>query len=369
MSDSQGSFTNLHVHTEYSLLDGISKIPDLVARATDLGMEQLAITDHGTMYGVIDFYSECKEQGVKPIIGCELYVTELPMGERTGSQRDIHHATVLCRNNEGYANLVKLVSAAHLEGYYYRPRVDMETLSRHSGGLIALSGCPSGELQRALAEEDDHRAAEIVDRYRQIFTDGYWLEIQRHEGVPNLERINEKMLALSRETGIPLVATADSHYTGPEDHGTHDLYMAMGTQQRTSDEERLAFADPSYHLPGAEEMNRKFADIPSAVAITNEIGWGCKVELDFSRKQLPEFPRPTGMSADQYLSWTLRIFKRRRRGNPRVGGTEPPVVPACRGQRPTVRNPLTPATGGGAPGRWRPRKSATVCRTRPLCVG
>ena len=304
MTSAKPQFTHLHVHTEYSLLDGISKIPELVARATELEMNALAITDHGAMYGAVDFYSECKDQGIKPIIGCELYVTTRPMTERSPQARQqTYHLTALCQDQQGYSNLVKLVTAGHMEGHYYRPRVDLDLLAQHSAGLIALSGCPSGELQRALANSADPQRAgmEIVDRYRQIFKDRFWLEIQRHEDVPNLPEINQQLIRLSETTGIPLVATGDSHYTAPEDHNTHSLYMAMQTHDRAEDEDRLMFQDRSYYLASPGEMSHKFSDLPGAIATSNEIAAACNLELDFGRKRLPEFPKPDGLSADQYL--------------------------------------------------------------------
>ena len=296
-------FVHLHVHTEYSLLDGISKIPSLVARTAELEMDAIAITDHGAMYGAIDFYSECQEQGVKPIIGCELYVTTRPIGERTPEAREqTYHATVLCQDSQGYENLTQLVTTAHLDGQYYRPRVDRDTLAQRSGGLIMLSGCPSGELQRHLGPDGDPaKAREIIGWHREVFGERYFLEIQRHEGVPNLEAINTDLIRLSEESGLPLVATNDSHYTAPDDHRSHDLYMAMQTQEKTSDENRLMFKDHSYYVMSAAEMRRRFNDIERAVDITGEIAQQCKVKLDFTRKRLPQFPRPEGQSADDYL--------------------------------------------------------------------
>ena len=302
------TFTHLHVHTEYSLLDGISTIPKLVARTGELGMEALAITDHGAMYGVVDFYSECKEQGIKPIIGCEIYVTDRALDERLNTTRDrTFHATVLCENNEGYANLVKLVTKAHLDGFYYRPRVDMASLAERSKGLIFLSGCPSGQLQRALGPEGDLAEAEkIVQTHRDIFGERYWLEIQRHRDVPNLEEINNQLVRLSKKTRVPLVATNDSHYTNAGDAASHNLFMAMQTQDRLDNEERLTLEDASYYVKSANEMTALFPDLPEALDNAVLIGQQCKVELDFGRKRLPTFPRPDGLTSDQYLERLCR---------------------------------------------------------------
>ena len=302
------TFTHLHVHTEYSLLDGISNIPKLVARTGELGMDTLAITDHGAMYGAVDFYSECKEQGIKPIIGCEIYVTDRPLDERVSTTRErTFHATILCQNNEGYANLVKLVTKAHLEGFYYRPRVSMESLAERSRGLVMLSGCPSGQLQRTLGPDGDLKEAErIIRTHRDIFGDRYWLEIQRHRDVPTLETINKQMVHLSKKTGVPLVATNDSHYTNAEDAASHNLFMAMQTQDRLDNEERLTLEDASYYVKSATEMTGLFPDLPEALDNAVLIGQDCKVELDFGRKRLPTFPRPEGMSSDQYLEQLCR---------------------------------------------------------------
>ncbi len=297
------TFTHLHVHTEYSLLDGISTIPALVARAAELGMDALAITDHGAMYGAVDFYSECKDQGIKPIIGCEVYTTDRPLDERAPDTREhTYHATLLCQNNQGYSNLVKLVTKAHLEGFYYKPRIDLQSLAEKSDGLICLSGCPSGQLQRAIASDQDlSRARQVAETHRDIFGDRYWLEIQKHQHVANLAKINAGLLRLSKDTGIPIVATNDGHYTLKEDAMTHNLFMAMQTQDRLDNDERLTLEDASYYLKSPAEMTGLFPELPEALDVAVEIGQGCNVQLDFDRKRLPNFPKPQGLTSDQYL--------------------------------------------------------------------
>ena len=299
----QCTFTHLHVHTEYSLLDGISAIPKLVARAAELGMDALAITDHGAMYGAVDFYSECKEQNIKPIIGCEMYVTDRPLAERAPTTRErTYHATILCQDNEGYSNLVKLVTKSHLEGFYYRPRIDLESLAERSSGLICLSGCPSGQLQKALGPEGNaSEARRIAETYRDIFGERYWLEIQKHDHVPGLAEINHNLVKLAKDTGIGIVATNDGHYTLQEDATAHSLFMAMQTQDRLDNDERLTLEDRSYYLKSANEMTALFPELPEALDNAVEIGKQCKVELDFGRKRLPTFPRPDGLSSDEYL--------------------------------------------------------------------
>ena len=182
----QSRFTHLHTHTEFSMLDGISRIPDLVARTKELGMDSLAITDHGTFYGVVDFYSACKEAGIKPIIGCEVYVAHSSRFDRSGSERSPHHLVLLARDNTGYKNLMRLVTQAHVEGFHYRPRIDSALLEEHREGLVALSGCPSAEVPRLLADGNIDEAARVARWYKERFGDGYFLELQRHEHVPNL---------------------------------------------------------------------------------------------------------------------------------------------------------------------------------------
>ena len=296
-------FCHLHTHTEYSMLDGISPIPQLVARARELRMDALAITDHGAMYGVIDFYSECREQGIKPVLGCEVYVAHNSHRDKNPSERSPHHLTLLCQNNTGYQNLVQLVTAAHLDGFYHRPRVDLELLERHAAGLVCLSGCPSAHLPKLLAESDElTEAARAADRYRQIFGGRYWLEIQRHQKVPNLEQINHRLTRLSTQTGIPLVATNDPHYIHQEQAPVHDLYLAIQTDATLSNPDRLRMEDDSYYLKSAAEMADLFPDLPAALDNSLLIAQDCNVELDFGRKHLPAFPTPDGMNADQYLS-------------------------------------------------------------------
>ncbi|MEE9277647.1 MAG: PHP domain-containing protein, partial [Dehalococcoidia bacterium] len=222
-------FTHLHTHTEFSLLDGLSKIDALVERAQRLGQEALAITDHGSLHGVIDFYTAAKRAGLRPILGMEAYVAGGDMHDRDArARRDYHHLTLLAQNAAGWRNLVALSSKAHLEGFYYRPRMDRALLEAHSDGLIVLSGCPSGELHRALAEErwDDARA--VVGWYRERFGDRYYLEVQNHHD-PQFTPVIPKLVQLSRDSGIPVVATHDSHYCNPEDALTHEVLLCIGT--------------------------------------------------------------------------------------------------------------------------------------------
>ena len=205
-------FTHLHTHTEYSMLDGISRIPDLVNRTRELGMDAMSITDHGSLYGVVDFYSECKDAGIKPIIGCEFYVAHGSRHDRTPNERTANHLVLIARDNTGYRNLLQLVTLSHLEGFHYRPRIDKELIERHRSGLICLSGCPSAEVPTLLADGNYQDAKQMVGWYRELFGENYFLELQRHEHIEQLPRINDGLVRLNRDTGVPLLVTNDAHY-------------------------------------------------------------------------------------------------------------------------------------------------------------
>ena len=294
------------------MLDGLSRIDRLVGRAAELGMDSLAITDHGGMYGAIDFYSAARTAGIRPIIGCEMYVASDSRHTRNPHDKSpYHHLTVLCKNTVGYRNLVKLVSKAHLEGFYYKPRVDRELLEEHHEGLVVLSGCTSGEVPDLIAQGRTEDAKSSALWYRELFGD-YYLEIMEHEGVDNLPEINKGLVALSRETGIPLVATNDSHYVSREDAPLQDILICIHTNTNVRDERRLKMIDDTYYLRSAEEMQAIFADLPEAVANTRRIAEMCDLHLDFSQTRLPDFEVPDGMTADDYLSQLCWDGLRRR---------------------------------------------------------
>ena len=293
-------FTHLHVHTEYSLLDGISRINALVTEATRHGMTALSLTDHGGMYGVVEFYSACHEAGIKPIIGCELYVASGSRHDRRPADKNPYHLTVLAQNNQGYHNLVTLVTKANLEGFYYRPRVDKELLTEHGDGLIVLSGCPSSELSKLLLEGDMARAREMARWYRATFPH-FCLELQRHGNMPILEPLNAGLLTLAEELDIPLVATNDLHYVRQEDAPYQDMMVCIQTNTNVQDDKRLKMSDDSYYLKSAEEMEELFQDLPEAVASTQQIADLCDVTLDFSTLHLPQFPVPEGDEAESFL--------------------------------------------------------------------
>ena len=294
-------FAHLHVHTEFSMLDGLSRIEPLVQRTRDLGMESLAITDHGGMYGAIDFYRTASSEGIRPIIGCEMYVAPGSRHERNPNERSPYHMTVLAKNSVGYRNLVKLVTLSHLEGFYYRPRVDREILEQYHEGLIVMSGCPSGEVPTLITQGrmDDARAT--AGWYREVFGD-YYLEFMRHADVPEQPAINGGLLDIHREMSIPIVATNDSHYIRREDHRLQDILICIHTNTNVEDEKRLRMDDPSYHLTSPQEMVDLYHDLPEAVDNTVHVAEKCDLEFDFSRLRLPQYKVPDGETPFGYLS-------------------------------------------------------------------
>ncbi len=294
-------FSHLHVHTEYSMLDGLSRLEPLVHRTRELGMDSLAITDHGGMYGAIDFYKLAKSEGVKPVIGCEMYVAPGSRYDRSPENRSPYHMTVLAKNAAGYRNLVKLVTLSHLEGFYYRPRVDRESLERHSDGLIVMTGCPSGEVPRLLSQGRMEEARKTAAWYRDVFDD-YYLEFMRHDGVPELPQINSGLLELHREMGLPVVATNDSHYVRKEDAPLQDILICIHTNTNVEDEKRLRMEDPSYYLTSPEEMAELYRDLPEAVSNTVKVADSCDLDIDFSQLRLPQYSVPEGTTPFEYLS-------------------------------------------------------------------
>ena len=302
VSKSPSPFTHLHVHTEYSMLDGISRIPDLVAQTGDLGMDALAITDHGTFYGVVDFYSACKEAGIKPIIGCEVYVAHGSRLDKSGGERSPNHLVLLARDNIGYRNLMQLVTLSHVEGFHYRPRIDRELLEKHHQGLVALSGCASAELPRRIADGNMEDARAVALWYKELFGDGYFLELQQHEHVPQISEINQGLIALGKELDLPLVVTNDAHYVRQSDSPLQDVYICIQTNTTVKDEKRLRMEDDSYYIKSPQEMGLLFPEFPEALANTQRIAGMCNVELEFGKTHLPKFPTPDGMPAHEYLT-------------------------------------------------------------------
>jgi len=293
-------FTHLHLHTEYSLLDGLSRIPRLLDRAKQLGQEACAVTDHGALYGVIDFYREARARDMKPIVGVEAYVSPGSRTSKEAKDKSPYHLTLLARNQQGYRNLLKLVTKAHLEGYYYKPRMDRDLLETHGAGLIALSGCNSGEMHRYLLEGRRDEALALASWSREVF-DGYYLELQEN-GLPEVAQANKLLVDLSRETGLPLVATCDSHYTYPEDAPDHDVLLCIGTNSTVHEEKRMKMNAPVYYLQSESEVRARFSELPEAVDNTQVIADACDVTLEFGRLHLPDADLPNGSTAEQHLS-------------------------------------------------------------------
>ncbi|MEW6547763.1 MAG: DNA polymerase III subunit alpha [Bacillota bacterium] len=295
------AFNHLHLHTEFSLLDGAARIEQVVPRAAAMGMSALAITDHGVMYGVVPFYQACLQHGVKPILGCEVYVARRTRHDRQPRvDEDPHHLVLLARDQQGYRNLMRLVSLAHMEGFYYRPRVDWELLERHHGGLIALSACLAGEVPRAVLE-DGARAREIVARYRDLFgADSFYLEVQEN-GLPTQRQVNRELVRLAREMGVGLVATNDVHYLEQADARMHDVLLCIQTQSTVDDPGRLRFGSDQFYLRSPQEMGHLFRELPEALGATVEIAENCQVELRFGQLHLPQFPVPEGETEASYL--------------------------------------------------------------------
>ncbi len=298
------AFTHLHVHTEYSLLDGSGKIKEMTARAKELGMDSLAITDHGAMYGVIDFYHACIATGIKPIIGCEVYVAPGSRFDRENNAGEdrYYHLVLLAENNEGYANLMKIVSKGYVEGYYYKPRVDMEVLEEYHEGIIALSACLAGEIPRAIVRGNYDEAVRIAKRYEEIFGKGnYFLELQDH-GIPEQRTVNQALLRMSRELGIDLVATNDVHYILAEDAEPHDILLCIQTGKKVSDQNRMRYEGGQYYLKSEEEMRALFPYATEAVENTNRIAARCNVNIEFGVTKLPHFEVPEGFDGWSYLN-------------------------------------------------------------------
>lgn len=302
-NDNQIGFTHLHVHTEYSLLDGSAKIKELVARAKALGMTSLAITDHGVMYGAIDFYKACKAAGIKPIIGCEVYVAPGSRFDRelTKGEDRYYHLVLLAKNNTGYKNLSKIVSKGFTEGYYYKPRVDMEVLAEYSEGIIALSACLAGEVASNLRKEQYELAKEAALRHLEIFGEGnYYLEMQDH-GIPEQRIVNAGIMRLTKETGIPIVCTNDSHYITADDAEAHDILLCIQTGKIVTDQDRMRYTGGQYYLKSAKEMAELFPYALEGLHNTMEIADKCNVEIVFGEQKVPRFDVPEPYDAYAYL--------------------------------------------------------------------
>ena len=321
-------FVHLHLHTEYSLLDGACRLDRLMDKAHELKFPALAITDHGVLYGAIDFYKAAREQGIKPIVGCEVYVAPGSRFEKkttTGGRDVYHHLVLLARDETGYKNLIKLVTAAHLEGYYYKPRIDKELLAAHKDGLIALSGCLAGEIPECIQKDQLPKARDAVDWFKQTLgSENFYLELQNH-GYAEQAKVNRQLIAWSKEFGLKLVATNDVHYIERNHSHAHDCLVCIGTQTTLHDPKRLSlsYAPEQFHLRPAEEMKARFAEVPEAVRNTLEVAEKCNVEIEFGRLHYPVFHPPEGLTREAYLrEWLVEGLRRRYTIHARAEGKE-----------------------------------------------
>ena len=306
-------FTHLHTHTEYSLLDGAAGIKKLIARVKELGMTSCAITDHGVMYGVVDFYREALSQGIKPVIGCEVYMSPRSRFDKVHEYDSKYsHLILLCENQTGYKNLSYIVSKGFTEGYYYKPRIDFELLSEHSEGLIALSACLAGEIPKALLADDYEKAKEIGEKYVKLFgKDNFFIELQDHS-IADQKRINPTLVRLAKELGVGVVATNDIHYIKREDAKYQDVLMCIQMQKTVEDDDRMRFETDEFYVKSPEEMAERFAYSPEAIENTGKIAERCNVEFDFNSRHLPSYDVPDGKTAWEYLNELCRkgLYKR-----------------------------------------------------------
>ena len=285
-------FVHLHVHSEFSLLDGANRIKDLPVRAKELGMDAIAITDHGSMFGVIDFYKACKANGIKPIIGCEVYVAPRTRFDKEPNiDNKYNHLILLAKNNEGYKNLSKLVSLGYVEGYYYKPRIDKEILEKYHEGLICCSACLAGEVPQTILRAGMEKAEEVALWYKNLFGDDYYLEIQANS-IRDQIVVNQKLVQLSRKLGIKLVATNDAHYLKKEDYYNHEVLLCIQTGKRMTDEDRMTFETNDFYIKSPEEMEEYFKNIPEALENTLEVADKCNVEFEFGHTILPNYDVP-----------------------------------------------------------------------------
>ncbi|MBU2635425.1 DNA polymerase III subunit alpha [Patescibacteria group bacterium] len=296
-------FTHLHVHSHYSLLDGLPKIDELLDYVKELGMDSVALTDHGVLYGAVEFYKKAKERGIKPIIGCEIYTAFEKMDQKRPNIDDKkYHLILLAKNEEGYKNLVQLVTKAHLEGFYYKPRVDDKLLAKHSKGLIALTGCLAGKIPRLIQSKNFEQAEDLAKKYQEIFgKDNFYLEIQHHPNIPQQKTTNNQLINISKKYGIPLVATNDTHYLKSEDAEAQDILMLINTGANPNDPERITIKSDDFSLRSPEEMEQAFKHVPEAIENTRKIAQACNFELELGETKLPCFEVPNQKTPDEYL--------------------------------------------------------------------
>ncbi len=313
-------FVHLHVHSHYSLLDGLGKIPDIVERTKELGMDAIALTDHGSMYGIIELYETAREAGIKPILGVEAYLAPRKMTDKTPRiDNNNRHLTLLAHSLDGYKNLLKITSKAHLEGFYYKPRVDYDFLQEHSDGIICLSGCLNGPVAKAFSQNNPKEAKRQAEILAKIFPERFYLELQHHKDCEEQEVANKGMIELSKEIGLPLVATADMHYILQEDAEVQDVLVCIQTGRLISEKNRMSMMDFDLSMTLPEKMVKNFAHVPEAIANTRKIADMCDVELDIGNAYLPHFDKPEGFDDDyDYLCWLTTKGMIERYGDPKL---------------------------------------------------
>ncbi len=310
-------FTHLHTHSHYSLLDGLPKIPELLDYAKELGMDSVALTDHGVLYGAVEFFKEAKARNIKPIIGCEVYVAfESRLDKRPNIDSKSYHMILLVKNETGYKNLVKLTTKAHLEGFYYKPRIDEEILQQYAGGLIGTSACLNGKIPKLLLSNKLEQAEELAKKYESWFgRDAFYLELQYHKNIPEQQTLNKKLIELSKKTGIPLIATNDIHYLKPEDAEAQDILMLINTGSDPNDPERLSLKTDDFSMLSPEKMAELFKDTPEAIENTQKIAKMCQFNFELGKTQLPRFKVPNGKTKEEYLTELCEIGLQKRFGN------------------------------------------------------
>ncbi|PYL66106.1 MAG: DNA polymerase III subunit alpha, partial [Verrucomicrobia bacterium] len=295
------SFVHLHLHSEYSLLDGAVRMKELMRKAAEFKMPAVAMTDHGNLFGAIEFYQEAQNAGIKPIIGCEAYIAPRSHKDRSSSMREAaYHFTLLAQDETGYHNLIKLISTAHLEGFHYRPRIDKELLAAHSGGLIGLSGCLAGEVNSSIQANKIDNAKQAAAEYRDILgAENFFMELHDH-GMEEQRQCNQVLPQIAKDLGVGLVAANDVHFLRRSDHDAHDVMLCIGTGKMVQDENRMRYA-PELYFKSAEEMRELFKDFPEAITTTLEIAERCNLEIEFGKSKYPEYPAPEGLSREGYL--------------------------------------------------------------------
>src|ERR1700722_10397134 len=351
---SHADFVHLHLHTEYSLLDGACRLDRLVGKAYELKFSSLAITDHGAMHGAIEFYQAARAKGIKPIIGCEVYVAPGSRLERKKVEGDkYHHLGLLAKDASGYKNLIKLTTAAHLEGYYYKPRIDKEILAAHSEGLIAMSGCLASEIPDWIMKDQLDKARDAVDFFKQTLgAENFFLELQNH-GIPEQAKVNSHLIKWSKEFGLKLVATNDVHYINKSDSHAHDCLVCIGTQDLLSNPKRMSasYVPEQFFLRSAEEMKARFAETPEAVTNTLEVAEKCNLEIEFGKLHYPVFHPPEHFTREGFLRKLLAegLFRRytihaRAQGHEFVVEKieDPRRLPTFKPTEEQIRNPQSP---------------------------